>query len=98
MLQVWQHSSIRKSGLGWQIACDIQRAGCIHMAMDELPAFDAHNAEDICQDLFVIFVTLLSGHHQVTLRPVDVIERFQHPDTSKPVERRGRKAMGLPPF
>jgi hypothetical protein len=65
--------------------------------MNELPAPDAYNAEDICQDIFVIFVPLLSGYDQVILRPVDVIERFQHPDTSKPVERRGRKAMGLPP-
>ena len=39
----------------------------------------------------------MSGQEQVISAPVDVIERFQHPDTSRPVERRGRKAMGLPP-
>ena len=31
----------------------------------------------------------------VNIRPVDVAELYKHPDTSKPVERRRRKAMDL---
>ena len=33
--------------------------------------------------------------YRVNIRPVDVAELYKHPDNSKPVERRGRKAMDL---